>query len=99
MTADLLLICLPLAEAHALRRDTLTLGAGVHKHFRNHAGEEESEQTQREAEVGPIVSVFHNLQGIALEVDSTIKVQLVECFHRNRGFAVIFSLVILTVEV
>lgn len=53
----------------------------MHDDFWYHAGKEESEQAYREPKVRPIVSVLHDLQRVALEIDSPVEILLVECLH------------------
>ena len=59
----------------------LTLGPGVHDNLGHHAGQEVLDQAQGEAEVGPIVAVLENLEGITVEVNITVKIHLVEGLH------------------
>lgn len=63
----------------------LVLRTRVHDHLRDEAQQEEAEKRQGEAEVGPIVSVLHHVQAVALEGDLAVKVQLVEGLHGDLG--------------
>lgn len=76
----------------------LVLRTSVHDHLGHHASQEEPEQAQGEAEVGPVVSVFHDLQTIAIEVYLFVKVHLMERLHGNFVLATILSLILLALE-
>jgi hypothetical protein len=54
---------------------------------------DELEQAQGESEAGPVVSVFKNLQSIAIEVNLAIKVHVVECLHGNLVAPAILGLI------
>ena len=71
----------------------------MHKHFRNHAGEEEAEQAQCEPEASPVMPIFHDLQCVTFEIDSTIEVHLVKCLHWDLALATVFGSVLLAMEV
>ena len=71
----------------------------MHEHFRYHASQEETEQADCESKICPIVSVLHNFQCIALEVDGTIKVHFMEGFHWYFAFPMVFGAVVLAVKV
>ena len=70
----------------------------MHDDFRDHASQEETEETQCEPEVGPVVPVLHGFQTIALEVDIAVKVLLVEGLHRDPVLAMVPGPVRLFVE-
>lgn len=65
----------------------------MHEHLWNHAGEEEPDQTDGEAEVGPVVPIFHDLEAVTVEVDVTVKIHLVEGLHGYLVLAMILGLV------
>lgn len=77
----------------------LILRTSVHDHFRHHSSQEEPKEAQSEAEVGPVVSVFHNLKAVTVEVHLFVKVHLVECFHWNLVLATVLPLVFLALEI
>lgn len=74
------------------------LGARVHDHFWNHAGEEEPEEGDCEAEGGPVMAVLKSLEHVAVDTDLAIKVHLVEGLHGYLGLAVVLLLVRVAVE-
>lgn len=57
----------------------------VQDDFGDHAKQEETEQRQRESEVGPVVLVFDDVEGVALERHLTVKVQFLERFNGDLG--------------
>lgn len=59
----------------------LVLGSRVQDDLRKHSGQEELEQRKSETEAGPVVSVLHGIQTIALEGHLSIKEELVESLH------------------
>lgn len=77
----------------------LVLASSVHDDFWHHSREEEPEQAHGEAEVGPVVSVLHDLKSVTLEVDKTVKVHLVEGLHWDLVLAAVLLSVGLAVEV
>lgn len=76
----------------------LVLRTSVHDDFGHHASKEEPEERQSEAEVGPVVTVLHDLEGVAVEVDIAVKVLLVEGLHGDLAAAVVLGAVGLLVE-
>lgn len=76
----------------------LTLRARVQYNLRKHAEQEELAETQGEAEAGPIVSVFHNLEAVAFEIDIAVKVHFMERLHGNLATAMVLELVRLLLE-
>jgi hypothetical protein len=70
----------------------------MHDDLWDHAQKEEFEKTEREAEIGPIVTVFHHFKAVTFQVDLPIKVHLVKRFHWNPVLARIFYPVILIVK-
>lgn len=80
-------------------QNELTLGTGVHQHFRDEAEQEVLEQARSELEVGPVMTVLENLKSITLEVNFAVEVLLVEDLHRNLALAAVGGTVVLTVEV
>lgn len=67
----------------------LTLRAGVHNDLGNHASQEVLDQTESEAEANPVVPVFESLQAVAVEIDITVKVHLVESLHGDLVLAMV----------
>jgi hypothetical protein len=55
----------------------------MHDNLRHHTEKEEFEETEREAKIGPIMTVLHYFKAVTLEVDLAIKIHLVKCFHWN----------------
>ena len=70
----------------------------MHDHFRHHTSEEKAKETDGEPEVGPIMTVLQNFQGIALEVDRPIEVHLMESFNWYLALAMVLHSVFLAVE-
>lgn len=66
----------------------------MHDNLRNHASEEVPDQADGEAEAGPVVPVLHNLEGVAVEVDVTVKILLVEGLHGDPGLAMVLELIL-----
>lgn len=61
----------------------------MHDNLWDHPSEEIFEQAEREPKIGPIMSIFHYVQGIPLEVHLLIKVHLMEGLHWNLRSAMI----------
>lgn len=61
----------------------------MHDDLGDHTGQKVAKQAKGELPIGPVVSVFHDLQCIALEVDFAIKVHLVKGFHWYLVLAII----------
>ena len=59
----------------------------MHDNLRHHAEQEKFEETEREAKVGPIMTVLHNVKAITLKINLAIEIHLVKCFHWNSVFA------------
>lgn len=76
----------------------LVLRTSVHDDLGHHTSKEEPEERQSEAEVGPIVTVLHDLKSVTVEVDITVKVLLVESLHGDLAAAVVLCAVGLLVE-
>lgn len=70
----------------------------MHDHLGNHASEEEADQTNSEAEASPVMTVLEDLKSIALEVNLTVKVHLVEGLHGDLVLATVLGLVGLVLE-
>lgn len=81
-----------------LRRGINTLRTTVNKHLRDHSSQEELEERQSELEASPIVTVFQNLQTIALERNITLEVHLMEGFHGDLSLALELQRILLLVE-
>ncbi len=71
----------------------------MHDGLGQHAKQEEFEEAEREAEIGPIVAVLHYFEAIAFEVNLSVEVHLVKCFHWNPVLARIFYSVTLLMKV
>jgi len=76
----------------------LILRTSVHDDLGHHTSKEEPEERQSEAEVGPVVAVLHNLESVAIEVDVTVEVLLVESLHGDLAAAVVLCAIGLLVE-
>lgn len=81
------------------KRRMLTLRAGVHDNLREHAKQEELAETQSEAKASPVVSVLHDFEAVAIEIDVAVKVHFVESLHRDLFPAMVLDLVRLLLEV
>lgn len=64
----------------------------------NHTSHKEPHETDSEPEARPVVPVFQDLKSIALEVDLTSEVLLVEGLHWDLVASIVFLLVLLLVE-
>jgi hypothetical protein len=60
--------------------------------------EDEFKQAQGESEGCPVMSVLHDFQRISIEVNLTIKVHVVECFHWNLAGSSVLELVGIILE-
>lgn len=65
----------------------------MHDDLGDHAKEEELDQANGEAEASPVVTELHDLEAIAVKVDITVKVHLVESLHGHLVLAMVFGLV------
>lgn len=79
-------------------RFPLTLRTSVHDNLGHHASQEEPIQAQRESETSPIVSVFQHLEHITLNINTTVKVLLIESLKWNLATSAILRLVCIRVE-
>ncbi len=70
----------------------------MHDDLGHHTSQKVAKQAEGELPVGPVMSILHDLQGVALEVDFAIKVHLVKGFHWYLILAIISRPVILVVE-
>lgn len=70
----------------------------MHDHLRNHAQQKVLDQSEGEAEVGPVVAHLQDLETVALEIDIAIEVLLVESLHGDLLAAIVLVLVLLLVE-
>ena len=71
----------------------------MHDDLWHHASQEETEQAERELEIGPVMPILHDVQRISLEVYCTIEVHLMERFHWNLRFTMVLRPILLAVEV
>lgn len=71
----------------------------MEKHLGDEAKQEVLEEARGELEVGPVVTVLEAVQSIALEVNLTIEVLLVEDDHGDLALSAVSSAVVLAVEV
>lgn len=53
----------------------------MHENLGDHAEEEELDETNGETEASPVMSVFHGLKAVTLEVNVAVKVHLMESLH------------------
>lgn len=65
----------------------------MHNDFWNHAGKEELVESHGETKASPIMSVFENLQAVAIELDVTIEVHLEKGPHWDLVATRVFRLV------
>jgi hypothetical protein len=77
----------------------LTLRTSVHDELGNHAQQEVLDQADSETEAGPVVTVLHDLQAVAFEVDITVKVHLVEGLHGDLVGAMVLGTIGLLLEI
>lgn len=70
----------------------------MHNDLGHHTSQEEPEQAQGEAEVGPVMSVLQDFQHVTLDINLTGEVLLVESLHGDLGTAVVLLPVLLAVE-
>lgn len=108
VVSNLLLICVAgkvmLAHVYLFvclvicARVSLTLGTSVHDELGNHAQQEVLDQADGEAEASPVVTVLEDLEAVALEVDVTVKVHLVEGLHGDLVGAMVLETVGLLLE-
>lgn len=76
----------------------LTLASRVHDDLGNHVEEKILAEADGEAEAGPVMPILQNLEGIAVEVDISVEVHLVEGLYGNLAFATVLELVGLVFE-
>lgn len=65
----------------------------MHDDLGDHAEQEELDDMDGEAEASPVVAVLHDLEGVPVEVDVSIKVHLVERLHGDLVLAMVLGLV------
>lgn len=70
-----------------------TLRTSMHNHLRKHAEQEVLDEADGKAEASPVVPVLHNLQAVAIEVDITVEIHLMEGLHGNLVPAMVLRLV------
>ena len=70
----------------------------MHDNFRDEAKEEELEQTHGKSKACPVMPVLQDLQAIAIELNFTIKVHVVESLHRNFVPSAVLDLIRLVLE-
>lgn len=68
-------------DVNGFRQLGLTLRTGVHDQLRNHAKQEKLDQTNGKSEASPVMTVFHDLEAVALEINISIKVHFMESLH------------------
>lgn len=71
----------------------------MHDHLGEEAKKEEANEANGEAEAGPVVAVLEGLKSIALEVNLTVKIHLVERLHCDLGLATVLEAIGLVLEV
>lgn len=70
----------------------------MHNDFGDHVADEVLAQSEGEAEACPVVSVLENLETIAVELDVTVKVHLVESLHGDLVLSMVLEAVVLVLE-
>jgi hypothetical protein len=70
----------------------------VNNHLRDHAEEEVLDQTESEAGLGPVMAPFENVKHIAVELNLTIEVLLLEGLDGDLLLAIVGITVLLLVE-
>jgi len=65
----------------------------VHNDFWHKAEEYMVEQAKSKSEACPVMSIFHNLQAVPIEIDFSIKIHGIESLHWNLVFPAILSLI------
>ncbi len=65
----------------------------MHDDLGHHAKEEVLAKTDGETEACPVVSVLQNFKSIAVEIDISVKVHLIESLYGNLVLAVVLGLV------
>lgn len=83
---------------HGYQLDQRTLRLGVNNHLRDHAKEEVLDQTESEAGLGPVVAPFEDIEHVAVELNLTIEVLLLEGLDRDLLLAVVGVTVLLLLE-
>lgn len=76
-----------------------TLRASVHNELGYHAKKKELYQTNGEPEAGPVVTVLHHLQTVALEIDVTIKVHFMKRLHGDLVRSTVFGPIRIFLEI
>ena len=71
----------------------------MHNHLRHHTGEKETEKTDGKSKVGPVMSVFHYFQCIALEINLAVKIHFVKGLHWYFAFAMVLGFVAFSMEI
>ena len=75
-----------------------TLRPRMHDKLRHHSEQEEPEETKSEAKVCPVMTIFHEFEAIAFEINLAIKVHFMKCFHWNPVLAIILYPVVLIMK-
>jgi hypothetical protein len=76
----------------------LTLRPSVHDHFWNHTSNEEVGKGKGESEASPVVSVFQDLQAVAIEVNCAVEVHFEKGPHWDLVTAAVLGRIGLLVE-
>ena len=71
----------------------------MHEHLGYHASQKETVQAQRHPEVRPVMSIFHNLQRITLEIDIGVEIHFMERLHGDLALSMILRPITIFVEV
>ena len=101
VVSDLLLVWNMLARLNAVVgciQKERTLRLGVDDHLGNHAEEEVLNQTESEAGLGPVMAPFEDLEQVAVELDLTIEVLLLEGLDGYLLLAIVGVTVLLLLE-
>lgn len=70
----------------------------MHDDFWHHAKQKKFVESISKSEIGPFMSVFHNFQTIAVEIDIPIKVHLEEREHRDLSLSMVLCAIRLLME-
>jgi len=65
----------------------------VHNNFWDKAKKYMVEEAKSKSEAGPVMSIFHNLQTVSIEIHLSIKVHGIERLHGNLILSAVLSLI------
>lgn len=81
-----------------LYEENCTLRPGMNNHLRDETEEEVLDETESEAGLGPVVAPFKDLKHVAVELDLTIEVLLLESLDGNELLSVVCILILWLLE-